>query len=276
MNRIHLSSITLGCWLLIAGCSSAPENEDYVARVGNALLTAEDVQRSLANQTAFLDSTDAVSQIVERWVTNELLFQEALDRGLKTDPDVDRLLKDNERSVMISAVIDQMTTQDLGGGPDPSAVMTYYEQHRDQLALREPFVRIRHFVFSSPDSAATLRSELSGSPEELPSNLESLRLGPADPEVYYPLNQLYSQLPSIGTQLTQLEIGSVLPVEPYNGEYHVVQLIDRIDPGTVPPLELIQNKVEDLVTIQLRKQLYERQVQRLRTQALARDDLTIK
>ncbi|MGB1375861.1 MAG: peptidyl-prolyl cis-trans isomerase, partial [Rhodothermales bacterium] len=74
------------------GCTSSPEPASYVARVGNSLLTQGEVNALIQDRPVFLDSVDAVSQIVEQWVTNELLYQEALSRGLRGDPDVQRLL----------------------------------------------------------------------------------------------------------------------------------------------------------------------------------------
>jgi hypothetical protein len=267
---------------LSIGCSSKPKLGDYVARVGTSILTKAEIERSLINQTAFLDSTDAVSQIVERWVTNELLYQEALNQGLKTNPDVQRLLADNERSVLISTLVNKMTTEDLEGGPGDDAIRTYYEQNRDQLALREPYIQIRHLVFSSPDSAAIFRKAVSEMGTDALGKANFARLaatygrdGP-NPETYYPQSQLFSAIPGLLKAFSELSPGQTLPVVNDSGRYHVFQLIRRLETGVVPAMELIIEDLRAKVSIQLRKQLYGRQVQQLRTRAMARDELEVK
>ena len=62
-----------------------------------------------------LDSADAAAQIVEQWVTNQLLFQEATSRGLRGDPEVQRLLADNERSVLVNALMQRLVDAALVG-----------------------------------------------------------------------------------------------------------------------------------------------------------------
>lgn len=267
--------------LLIAGCASKDHGE-FVARVGNQVLTQEDINRSLANQMAFSDSAGVASQLIERWIANELLYQEALSQGLKNEPEVQRLLADNERSVLISAFVNKLTDEDLRDGPSEDAIRTYYEQNRDQLALREPYVQIRHLVFSSPDSAAIFRRSVADMGLGDLGKAQFARLaarygmdGP-DPDTFYPQSQLFSSIPGLVEAVGDLRPGQTLPVINETGRYHVIQLVRRLEAGTVPAMELIIDDLRAKVSIQLRKQLYARQVQQLRTRAQARNELEIK
>lgn len=282
---VALSIRTLAGLLVLTafiGCSSDSGPDDYIAKVGSSYLTMADIERSLENQTAFLDSADAVSQIVERWITNELLYQEALSQNLRKDPEVRRLLEDNERSVLISALVNQMTTEDLEGGPSEHAIRTYYEQNRDQLAIREPFVQIRHLAFSSPDSAAIFRRSVAAMGTGALGKAQFARLaaiygedGP-NPETYYPQSQLFSAIPGLVEAISELSPGQTLPVVNDGSRYHIFQLLRRMETGSVPAMELIVDDLRAKVSIQLRKQLYGRQVQQLRTRALAQDELEVK
>jgi hypothetical protein len=262
--------------LVLSGCGDQEPSVLYVARVGDALLTQEDISRLLENRSPLLDSTDAVSQIVEQWVTNQLLFQEARDRGLRGDPEVQRLLADNERSVMIDALVSRMLDEEMGDGPEEAAIQTYYEQHRDQLALREPFVRVVHLVFADADSAlAARRTLLSGSPGD-PNALSGLSDRQLDLESFYPQRQLFAAIPGLGEAVGALRTGQVTPVLEHDRAFHLVQLTERLEEGTVPALDMIRDEISHRVTIQMRKQLYARQVQRLRTRAMAREELVIR
>ncbi len=222
-----------------------------------------------------LDSADAVSQIVEQWVTNELLYQEAVDRGLRGDPEVQRLLADNERSVLIDALVTRFLDDELGDGPDEAAIQTYYEQHRDKLALREPFVRIRHLVYGNADSARAGLAALEASllTPVIPSG--GRLASPVRDDVFYPQGQLFAATPGLSQVVDRLDVGDVNPVFAVDSTFHVVQLLDRLDTGSVPTLDMIKDEIRGRVAIETRKQLYARQVQRLRTRALAREELVV-
>lgn len=262
--------------LLSSACTPPPESATYVARVGNATLTQDEIRELLQDRSAFLDSADAVSQIVEQWVTNELLYQEAVDRGLRGDPDVRRLLSDNERSVLINALVSRFLDDEMGEGPDESAVQTYYEQHRDKLALREPFVRVRHLIYEIPDSAEVARAalQLSMLTPDLPEGGRAF--GGISDEAFYPESQLFAATPGLGEAIRGLDVGEVHPVFVADSTFHVVQLMDRLETGAVPTLDMVRLEIRDRVAIDLRKQLFARQVQRLRTRALAREELEVK
>ena len=275
----HILSL---CALLLFSACASKDHGDFVARVGNSILTQEDINRSIATQMAFSDSAGVASQLVERWIANELLYQEALNQGMRSEPEVQRLLADNERSVLISAFVNKLTDEDLKDGPSDDAIRTYYEQNRDQLALREPYVQVRHLVFSVADSAAIFRRSVANLGFGDLGKAQFARLaarygmdGP-DPDTYYPQSQLFSSIPGLVEAIGDLRPGQTLPVVNESGRYHVIQLVRRLDTGSVPAMELIIDDLRAKVSIQLRKQLYARQVQQLRTRAQARNELEIK
>ncbi len=265
--------VCLSTWI---GCSPPPDPEPFIARVGNAKLTEAEIADLLQDRSAFLDSADAVSQIVEQWVTNELLYQEALARGLRGDPDVRTLLSDNERSVLIDALVTRFLDTEIGQGPDEAAIQTYYEQHRDQLALREPYVRIRHRVFTNPDSAEFARQALTSVPLTGSELTEQLNTSGIQDDVFYPEAHVFAASPGLNTLLRDLSPGDVRLVTTPDSSYHVVHLLDRVPSGTVPDREMVRETIRERLTIEMRKQLYARQVERLRTRALAREELVVK
>ncbi|MGB0649295.1 MAG: peptidyl-prolyl cis-trans isomerase [Rhodothermales bacterium] len=276
-RRVGLASIGLFFSLMLwAGCTSSLEPASYVARVGNSLLTQGEVNALIQDRPVFLDSVDAVSQIVEQWVTNELLYQEALSRGLRGDPDVQRLLADNERSVLIDALVSRVLAAEMNDGPDESAIQTYYEQHREKLALREPFVRVRHLIYENQDSAEAARAGLQASllSPVLPEG-GRLASGLSD-DAFYPERQMFAATPGLGEVVANLDIGDVHDVFEMDSTFHVVQLMDRLETGAVPSIDMVRREIRDRVAIDIRKQLYARQVERLRTRALAREELEVR
>lgn len=110
-----------------------------------------------------MDSTEASQQVIEQWITNQLLYQEALRRGLRNDPEVQRLLEENERSVLISALLERLYQEEEAGEegqPGPAEVQAYYERYKEQLRLREPYVRVRYLHTTREEDARTVHRTL--------------------------------------------------------------------------------------------------------------------
>ena len=279
-------AVLLSCLLGLLGACRKPVPEgEYVARVGSSYLTREDVSRALQAIPLPEDSADVRRQVVEQWVTNELLFQEAQRRSLRSRAEVQRRLEESERSVLIDAVI-----ADLYAEAPPSIstadVRAYFEQNRERMKLREPFVRVRHLWTAHPDSAeAALRVLRSARAADTDDSLwvqiaNRYAAAPehalASDQNYLPESQIFSEQPALRATLNRLNEGEVSVVVPLDSTFHVVHLVDQVPAGTLPELSWVQDEIVHLMSIEARKQMYQRQVQRLRTEAQARGEIDVR
>ena len=93
---------------------------------------------------------------------------------------------------------------------------------------------------------------------------------------YVPESRLTSsERGAVWQSLSQLGPGQIGPVIERGEAFYVVQLLDRVPAGSEPELDWIEEDVRRQVAIGSRKQLLARQVQRLRTEAQARDELDV-
>jgi parvulin-like peptidyl-prolyl isomerase len=91
-----------------------------------------------------------------------------------------------------------------------------------------------------------------------------------------PQSRLFARYPYVRNALEALGAGEVAPVVRDDSLFHVLQLVRRIPAGTAPKLTWIEPKVRRRLRIRSRKQMYAREVQRLRTEAKARNDLVVR
>jgi len=270
---------------VLAGCGPESSEVDYVARLGDRYLTREDLDSALESLTVLQDSAEAAEQIMEQWITDELLFREAVRRGLRNQEGVQSLLLENERSVLVSALLTELYKEE-DSTPDDQDLLTYYEQNKDQLKLTEPFVKIRYLVTESADSAMSaieLMEGLESSPNPDSAWKAVANRFAEDPDgtttlsaSFYPETRLLSSIPGLNTAVQRLAPGQILSPFELDSRYHIVQLVERIPVGTTPEVALLEDQLRARIAIENRKQLYARQVQRLRNEALAREELDIK
>lgn len=285
---LHRSALTgilaLACTLLLTSCDEEERPADYVARVGNSFLLEEELQRDLANLPARQDSAEARQQIVERWVTNEVLFQEAERRGLRQEVEVQRMLEDSERSVLVNALLSRLYDESATA-PSSTEMQSYYERHKEQLRLRESFVRIRYLPTTTRDEAEAARRSIQQSDASARDSVwsELMDQYAVDPSFaaeissnFYPESRLFAGKPALREALAGLTEGQIAPIVEADSAFHIIQLAERAAARTVPEPAWIEDELARRLIIQSRKQLYARQVQRLRNEALAREDLEIR
>ncbi len=272
---------------LTAGCEKpAPAPGKYVVRVGDETLTEADLTAALAAVPAGIDSVTARQQVIEQWVTAELMAREAEERGLRDRPDVQRQLAENERAVLAAALLAALYDEDTAAFSRPE-LESYFERNKDRLRLREPYVRVRFIETATRDSAETARRAMQQA--MLGAQQDSLwevaaRSFAADTAAslalareYVPESRLLtSDESSVWQALPQLGPGQISSVLDDGDTYFVLQLVDRIAAGEEPKLEWIEDELRRQVTIQARKKMVARHVQRLRSEAEARDELDIR
>ncbi len=270
----------------LAACNGEEQPETYVARLGNQYLMQEEVDAALRTMPPYRDSLAAYEQYVSRWVTNQLLVQEARDRNLADDPDVIRRLKENEQSVLISKLLDQV--YDLTPEASSSDVRTYFEQNRERLRLREPYLRVRYFGASDSLLAVDVRERMLDVSNESRSVQDSIWISLVqehadEPDVclalstnYLPSIRLFSSRTGLRAAVMSLGPGDFTDILFDNGTFHIVQFVERIPEGTLPELAWVEPEIRQRLLIQSRKQMYADQVERLRNEALAREALEIR
>lgn len=284
MTRFALLLFGLVLW---TGCGDPPPpTGDYVARVGTSVLTEDDLSSALAALPAGVDSMTARSQFVEQWVTAELMAREAEERGLREEPEIQRQLAENERAVLAAALLGALYDE-TGDNVGRADLEGYFERNRERLRLREPYVRVRFLETDTREKAEAARTAIQEA--MLNARQDSLwevaaRAYAADTALsldlarsYVPESQLLgSERAPVWQSLGQLGPGQVGPVLEQGERFYVIQLLDRAVAGSEPRLAWIEDDLRRQVAIQSRKQMLARHVQRLRTEAEARDELDIR
>jgi hypothetical protein len=275
--RLLYCALGLGLVGLVLGCEQEEAPSSYVARVGDHYLTQNQLDRKLEGMGPVPDSTQARQQVIEQWGEKTLLYREAQRLNLGQDDEVQRLLDQRRRSTLVSALTNRIY-DNLAKEPTDEDIRTYFERHRAQLAIRQPFVRVRHLTTTDADSAQRVRRELLGARDATIDSLwatlttryaENPTRAQRISTQHLPEGRLFAQLPFVKDELSTLQEGQVARVIEDNNRFHVLQLVRRIPEGTEPELHWMKDEIRRRLRIRHRKQMYAREVQRLRNRATA-------
>ena len=131
------------CLLAGWGCRGAPQGT-VVAQVGDTHLTKKTLSERIPETFMGKITVEEKQNLVENWVEEELLYQEALRQKLDEDSKlVDRIEK-VARQLLIAELMVRTHTRDaevLEG-----EVLDYYEEHRPDFEREQPEIWARHIV----------------------------------------------------------------------------------------------------------------------------------
>ncbi len=258
----------LGACLLIAGCSDRRQDGRYLARVGTAELTAEDLD-FLADSSSITGRSrrDAVNE----WIVNELLYQEAARRGLTATSLYRRQIDDAKKRLAIAALLDRelFAANDTVMVND-AAVEAAYKASASDYTLREDVVLASFICFSDRDAANGFRSAVL---RGMNWN-DAVREAHSDPKTS-PLvlrtahRQYFTQSTMVPTELWRLtrslgreDVSFVLQAGP---GYFVVKSYGVKRQGEAPDLDYVRDDIRQRLLITERRARYEHLVEDLRT-----------
>ena len=143
---------------MLPGCGSSSTG-DVIARVGDAELTESEFTSQLAPGSEADLTEDERAQLIEDWVYQELLYQEALDRGLHQREQLKTLLAQMERDLLVAALLDaEFQDRELAVGE--AAIRRYYDEHQADFRRLHPEIRARHILLTSQREASARRQTL--------------------------------------------------------------------------------------------------------------------
>jgi len=264
------------------GCHPPDSSNEFVARVGDAYLLESDVTASLEDFPVYVDTMATRANIIDQWISRELLYQEALRQELAERQEIQHRLRENTRTVLIDAMISEYNHH-ADDELSPEAIAQYYESYKEQLRFLGPFVSIQYLSHPIQDSLMTALQMLrqnSTSDSTFIALLHRFSLSPEDDltwsENYYLENSLFLDLPELRRVLQATVAGSPPQVILADSVYHLLHVLDRSQPGAIPELPWIEGFIREQLGIRLRTQNYNRNIQRLRVEAEFRDEIEIR
>lgn len=138
----------VGLMVLVAGCPDEKPKGTVVVVVNGDELTKQDLQ-ALAPD-GFVLTRENLPRILDKWVSNSLMYQEALRRGIKDDPKVQVYLQRLERDYLVNEMLRKLTES---VSVSQSEMLDYFNANRETFADEVKIVRI-----VLPDSLMALQT----------------------------------------------------------------------------------------------------------------------
>jgi len=259
------SAIALLIASALTACRDKPAQEAAVARIDSRILTMQDIR-------AQFDSTDQpsdaqVQQYVRRWIADELLYREAVRRGLHQTPDVTRRTDDLRRQLVIQALLDdEIYGAAVSDIPD-GEIAEYYGDHRAEFTLSERMVLVSFALFEERNSATSFRNLI------LRSNAtwnDALEDSTARSGLITRTDSVYHTEASLWPRELWRVATTIRPESPSfpigtNDGYYIVYVWKAFTPGMPADLRSVEPDIRNRLMVERRQRAYRSLVENLRS-----------
>ena len=267
-NFVHfLQRFLAGAWVALAccaACNNPSAQSPIIARVGEAELTQADLAVRLPANLEN-ESETASNQVVENWVRQELLYQEALTRKLDQNVRIQNLVEQTRRDLLVAALLD-LEFDGLEVEVTEPMVREYYQQYRERFLRTEEEIRVRHILVANGRDARARRQDLlqgSYSFEEV-ARTHSLdeKTKFAGGDIGYFSSE---DNPVLWDACRGLFVNRLSkPVRTQFG-YHIIEVLDRQEAGTFKDLEQVRSLIVESLVRREHRQRLERFVDQLKS-----------
>lgn len=243
MNCKKLLRISIFFALLtFISCKSKNEKrETIIAQVGDSKLTETEVDSLLMGKK----SHKIKEEVVNNWIETEVLYQVAIDKKLLTSDNFQNIIQNSERELAASISINSY----LENHPvkyNYQDLREFYLSKKNDFSLSTNAYILNYASFKTEESAINYRNDAIENKWENSINHyknNSDLIEQHSDKIYKPSQIQSEKLLRVLTELYKGEISLVIPTELNN--YVVVQMIDKIEPNTVPRFEYIKDQIRE-------------------------------
>lgn len=223
-------------------CSKEEKPVKDIVRVNNAILTEAELDSALGD---LKNHGKYREEYIREWIETEVLYQEAVDDGILENDEYKTILEQSRKKLAATLFLDKQLTENEFE-PTNDELLTYFEEFKDDFHLDEDAYKLNLAEFNNFERAVQFRSILmeSGWKKSINAfyNDESLTCKSNDTIInanrIFPLT-LYKTI----NNLEPNEISLVLETEPF--KFIVVQLLEKLNKGGIPPFQAVSEKVKN-------------------------------
>lgn len=240
-----------------------------MARVGDSVLTAQDLERRVPVHLNGRVTVDDRQRMVEAWVEEQLLYQEALSKGLEDDVAVSRRVEQAIQMILTSELLERRFSESSAISEDD--IQAYYAENSDGFAREVPELRARQILLKGRTDATRVRKRLTGGAMfDQVAREESIdESGERGGDLGYFTEDRVD--PAFWEGCTKAKIGRLTQVRTPLG-YHLVEVLDKKEAGTVRDLIDVRDEIRQRILNERRETVRQEMIEEIRNRIPASVD----
>ncbi len=268
MKRTYILLIFSILILTISGCKSSSQDKPgkVLVRVNGEELTEDGLKAELS--LAYADSilSGAKQEYLNRWIDNQLLYEEAKKRGLNKLPEVQIRTKQAAKDVTVLSLLNDQIAKGIQVSEDEAR--RFYEQNKDFFKRGQEEIRASHILFSTQVQADSASARLKkGEDFELlvrELSADSLTRNTGGDIGYFSLSNTDPVVARIAAGLKTGMVSS--PFKTPMG-YHILKVTDRKPQGSIRDFDEVKTALMNQLLQEKRSQAISSLLEELKKKA---------
>ncbi|MBN2104377.1 peptidylprolyl isomerase [bacterium] len=236
---------------LFIQCGSRISDDDIIAKVGNTILTRQELHDRM-NKEGY--PPDQERTYVDRWIHRQLLYHEALRQHLDQTEDIQDELVRIEKELLINKLLDRTYKEKIKMSEEE--IRSYYEQNISDFTVSETEVRIQHILCKSRSDANLALQEINtGEPFDNVAKSRSIDAfaSQGGDMGYVKKGDLIPEIERQAFRLSKNQISQVIR-SPFG--YHIIKVLEHRSAGESRSLAEVQPEIMQRLRVIKEGQVY--------------------
>lgn len=229
--------------LLPAACRDTPSG-DPLAKVGESYLTSQALDSRIPVQMAGRLHPSDRRRLVDAWVDEQLLYEEAVRLKLDEDVALQQQIEQARRDLLTAELLERtyLKNADL----TEETIQQHYLEHQDDFVRDRPSLRVRHILVASRSDLGRVRKRLeSGELFDQVAREESIdesaeRGGDLG---YFSEDRVD---PAFWSTCAEAKVGRPVQARTHLG-HHLIEVLDRREAGIVRDLLEVRGEIRQRI-----------------------------
>lgn len=254
MKAAHFLIAAL-CVALASSCGNS--TPDAVAHLGDAVLTMEELRERIPNNISAEDSTALAQEIIQSWLKDALVLQEAEKISDEEKLAVERRIEDYRKSLLIYSYEQDWIKKNMDTVVTDEQIQTYYEANKSSMKVNEHFIQLK--FCSLPEKSKDVKNMTTAfASDDIPTwEAFCVQVGAKhyyNYSTYVNWEQFAQLIPlAIADRSQFITQATITQQINFNGEIIWVKIGSYLLPGDSSPLEMVRSNIASIL-LNIRKQ----------------------
>lgn len=255
-NKIYLLIIVLSAFFSCTN-KTADTTRQKLLEVEGKFLYLDQIQEIIPPNVNAKDSAEIAESFIRKWVTDVLLYENA-KRNITNKEEIDQLLEDYRKSLIIHQYQQKLLQERLPKEPTEEEIKAFYDKYKDQLVLKENI--IQGILLVTPANApqlANVRSWVQSGNTKALENIEKFSMQHAISYDYFaekwvPFSEILKKLPlQLEDQANYLSVRRFVDLSDSTKHYFLSIKASKLV-GQTEPYEMARPKIVNLIMNKLK------------------------
>ena len=257
MKRVLTVSLFFLFFILGCGSRSDLKDKTILAKVGNDVLTAEDMESEIPEEYKNSVTLEQKRKYVEQWIRSEILYQMALKQ--KLDRQFSFLIEQSKKDVVVNKFLEE-NLKDVR--ITPQEIADFYNSNKENFRRSWDEIRASHILLLKKEDAqkALKRIESGEDFSKVAKDMtedQNTRMRGGDMG-YFGAQEVSSQIAQVAFVLPLEEVSCIIQTEQ---GFDIIKVFDRKPKGSLRELEEVKEGISSFLLNQKRMQKVEELVE---------------